>query len=424
MWRLHLVRRLQLENESADDWLSDLRDIASKCDFATGCGALCEPKHILSQIIAGVYDEDVRRLLLKAGPQLTLDAAVTTVRTAEAAIQQSANLKSGEAAGIQGLSKKSTYKQHKDSGHSPQAKSQPGGHPDSKSTQRSPSGPGCWWCGSDKRHRQTECPAYGQECRNCGKSGHFRRVCQSEKKPSVAGSIHIDHSSLLTIASVSSSELVRLQFLPNGSTSSAVSLMTLPDTGAEIDAIPASIFRQHFSRIPLSAAGSRTVTATGSNIVSLGTFRASLSWPSMQRHPRPTSSIIHVLCGLKQPALSKSSQIALGILPSDYPHRHFDLVAIEQRDRHSAPVIDSPPSDTVRQADLESLLAEFPAIFDGVCRPMTGPVCHFKLKDGATPFALRGSRPVACRRSSVAPLARRTGPTRDSRYHPQSCRAY
>ena len=26
---------------------------------------------------------------------------------------------------------------------------------------------------------------------------------------------------------------------------------------------------------------------------------------------------------------------------------------------------------------------------------MTGPVCHFKLKEGATPFALRGSRPVA-----------------------------
>lgn len=403
VWRLHLVRRLQLENESADDWLSDLRDIASKCNFATGCGALCEPKHILSQIIAGVYDEDVRRLLLKAGPQLTLDVAVTTVRTAEAAIQQSANLKSGGAAGIQGLGKKSTYKQNKDSGQPPQPKGQTGGHPDTKSTQRSPSGPGCWWCGSDKRHRQTECPAYGQECRNCGKSGHFQRVCQSEKKPAVAGSLHVDRSSPTTIASVLSSELVPLDFLPDGSTSFAVSLMVLPDTGAEIDAIPASVFRQHFPHISLSSAGSRTVTATGSHIVSLGTFRASLSWPILQRCHPPMSSTVHVLCGLKPPVLSKSSQIALGILHADYPHRHFALVAVEQRVHFPSPVLDPPPSDTIRDADLKSLIAAFPAIFDGICRPMTGPVFHFKLKDGATPFSLRGSRPVAV---SLLPLLR------------------
>ena len=44
---------------------------------------MCAPNYILSQIIHGVYDEDVRRLLLKAGPQLTLDDAVTMVRTAE-----------------------------------------------------------------------------------------------------------------------------------------------------------------------------------------------------------------------------------------------------------------------------------------------------------------------------------------------------
>ena len=43
---------------------------------------MCAPNYILSQIIHGVYDEDVRRLL-KAGPQLTLDDAVTMVRTAE-----------------------------------------------------------------------------------------------------------------------------------------------------------------------------------------------------------------------------------------------------------------------------------------------------------------------------------------------------
>ena len=38
---------------------------------------------------------------------------------------------------------------------------------------------------------------------------------------------------------------------------------------------------------------------------------------------------------------------------------------------------------------------EFPRVFDGQCRPMKGPPCHFELKEGATPVTMRGSRPVA-----------------------------
>ena len=107
--------------------------------------------------------------------------------------------------------------------------------------------------------------------------------------------------------------------------------MVLPDTGAEIDAIPATIFRQHFHHILLSAAGSLAVTATGSHIVSLGTLRVTLSWPSALPLYSPTLSTIPVLCGLKQPVLSKASQIAVGILPADYPHRRFALVDVDRR---------------------------------------------------------------------------------------------
>jgi hypothetical protein len=40
-------------------------------------------------------------------------------------------------------------------------------------------------------------------------------------------------------------------------------------------------------------------------------------------------------------------------------------------------------------------MGEFLTIFDGKCRPMAGPPCHFQLTDGAKPVALRGSRPVS-----------------------------
>ena len=48
-----------------------------------------------------------------------------------------------------------------------------------------------------------------------------------------------------------------------------------------------------------------------------------------------------------------------------------------------------------RKADLEQLMKEYPNIFDGQCRQMTGPPCHLQLVDGAVPVAMRGSRPVS-----------------------------
>ena len=57
------------------------------------------------------------------------------------------------------------------------------------------------------------------------------------------------------------------------------------------------------------------------------------------------------------------------------------------------------PSDLIpaeqRRRDLENLMGEFPDIFDGQCRPMVGSPCRFKLVDGASPVAMRGSRPVS-----------------------------
>ena len=40
-------------------------------------------------------------------------------------------------------------------------------------------------------------------------------------------------------------------------------------------------------------------------------------------------------------------------------------------------------------------MTTFQIIFDGVCRPMKGPPCHFELKADAMPFSMRESRPVA-----------------------------
>jgi hypothetical protein len=53
------------------------------------------------------------------------------------------------------------------------------------------------------------------------------------------------------------------------------------------------------------------------------------------------------------------------------------------------------PTEERNKEDRKMLTAEFLHIFDGVCRPIVGPACHFELKEGAVPVAFQGSRPVS-----------------------------
>ena len=101
------MTRSQRENGPADDWLCDLRDIASKCEFNSDCCSQCEPTRIIGQIIFGVQDDDVRLKFLEKGANLTLDQEINTLRTAEATMKQAANLR--DSVGMQ-QNARSTYK--------------------------------------------------------------------------------------------------------------------------------------------------------------------------------------------------------------------------------------------------------------------------------------------------------------------------
>ena len=98
-----------------------------------------------------------------------------------------------------------------------------------------------------------------------------------------------------------------------------------------IDTTPAVVFRQHFPGVSLTAGGKHAVTVTGANIVSLGSFAATVRWPTDICLGNPVSTVLHVLCGLKQPVLSKRSQLALGRLHHGYPHHPFPIAGPTSR---------------------------------------------------------------------------------------------
>ncbi len=276
---------------------------------------------------------------------------------------------------------------------------------------------GCHNCGSKEYHKRADCTPAGKECHDCSKISHFTSVCEKEKKKK-SGDVRSISGHSTTIGAVTAAELVDISVSPQVSSSSAAQVLFLPDTGAEFDAIPRETFRRTFKGVKLDPVASPE-TATGSPIVNDGTFNAMVNWNADDDERRPITTTVRVLQDLKQAVLSKSSQQKLGMLPESYPHARLSTLAssaITDVETDSSPVssltfphllsrlmpvprtaaaLEPGITGERKAADLKSLMTKFQVIFDGVCRPMKGPPCHFKLKADTTPVSMRGSRPVA-----------------------------
>ena len=173
VWRQRFQLRVQRPNESLDDWLCDLRDLATKADFATGCCVDSEKARLLQQLIFGAQDDEDRRRLLEKGRTLTLDQAIEFMHASENARKDSSGLRGAEALSVQQTAK-SNYKTQK-------ADSRNGSK--SGQTSKKPTGGGhqndskCIWCGAEKKHTRKECPAHEKECNKCHKLGNLGSVC-------------------------------------------------------------------------------------------------------------------------------------------------------------------------------------------------------------------------------------------------------
>ena len=154
----------------------------------------------------------------------------------------------------------------------------------------------------------------------------------------------------------------------------------LPETGAEIDAIPSSTYTAWLADVELQKAITPK-TATGVPIHTEGKFATRLSWQRREGSIRSAATEIHVLHILEQPVLSKRTQIRLGMLDEGYPHTALNrvqyaeepfpnTVATATEDQPAVAPLTAGPSNTVRDRTLKELMADFPKTFDGECRPI------------------------------------------------------
>lgn len=172
--RFQLQEITQNPSESTDSFVTKLKVQARKCNFTDNAHL---EDTLVDQIIKGTAHENVRRKLLNLDPtKLTLDSALDVARTYEATStqMQSFNKTIGE---IRNRSTKGASSRSKSRNRTNHRNHQDRG----KSLQR---GDKCMFCGTQPTHPRDQCPARDDDCKSCGKVGHWSRVCQGRDQNS------------------------------------------------------------------------------------------------------------------------------------------------------------------------------------------------------------------------------------------------
>ena len=142
--------RKQKENEPFDQWLTEMKRLASTCEFETLRDSL-----IKDGIVLGVRDVHVKDRLLRENA-LTLERAIELCKASEISRQQLKELDTKQSVSVNAVK---SQKQ--------------------KETRKQVTN--CKYCGSN--HLYGKCPAYGKTCKKCNGKNHFGKVCKKSEKP-------------------------------------------------------------------------------------------------------------------------------------------------------------------------------------------------------------------------------------------------
>ena len=162
--RHKLITHKQAPGQSIDDFMQEIDKIASTCDFRAVSADQHRNLYVRDALINGVYSSSTRQRLLER-TSLNLRETFELARSLEQAENQAA-----------------TY-ENRDSVAAPLTAPERAGSvtPDDnigavrKYTRTQEL---CYFCGL-ARHSRNKCPARDSQCRNCGKSGHWKVKCRS-----------------------------------------------------------------------------------------------------------------------------------------------------------------------------------------------------------------------------------------------------
>ena len=232
--RYRFNRCVQELGETYDEYRTTLRKLAEGCNFEA-----ISPEEILcDRLLFGIRDNKVRERLLR-------EKALTLAKTDEicrASESTTAQMKLMEHQTDPSSSVNAVRDQESKNIKVPRRPKPKGrvGKDDHKSKE-------CWNCGTaHNRSRKELCPAFGKKCLKCGKPSHFAAKCPSKKRDNNASSVRavnsdsdqeVFYADTISAVDLDDSQLVTLK-LESGNY-----LRFQPDTGAQCNVIPVSLYR-------------------------------------------------------------------------------------------------------------------------------------------------------------------------------------
>eukprot|EP00117_Sycon_ciliatum_P036471 scpid23188/ scgid27451/ Retrovirus-related Pol polyprotein from transposon opus; Protease; Reverse transcriptase; Endonuclease len=419
--RAKFHQRSQQPGESIDGYITDLFRLAERCNFKQ-----LHDEMIRDRLVAGVADTALSQKL-QLDPSLTLDKALAQARQKETVRTQQSTVRHSSSAGAtlhqvhafeqqhhsacesctcalelnalsmrpqshQGVKHPAQY--NRDStGHASQPRSTHSysGHPrSSQSAPRHSSGVDqsstCHWCGKE-RHARTQCPARQAKCSFCSKIGHFAVVCMQKHTSSSQSASNTSHMHSLQSSAASSGPLQsadQWHYPPaylgalsaDTGWSMPMLLQSVPvtmkvDTGADVTAIPASLYDDISAHHQLSLQESDRTLKGPDNATLAVSGRVTLSICRSAFSDFAVDTTVYVVPHLKTPLLGRPAIEALHIF--------------------------SPPADllsaTTGTSEQSSVKSQYPELFAGV--GSFGSEHTIRLVDNAQPYSLPTPRRIS-----------------------------
>ena len=161
--RRRFFMRNQQHDESIDAYLTQLRNLASTCDFET-----IKEGMLVYKLVDGIQSDKVRDNLLRKGTDLTLYKAMDICRAEETTKQELKTIKKEKE--VDRVKKQHTNYSAIDKKKQYNNKLKPQ-HNNKKGSK-------CNYCG--RMHAPKACPAYDHICRLCKRKNHWACCCKSK----------------------------------------------------------------------------------------------------------------------------------------------------------------------------------------------------------------------------------------------------
>ena len=169
-----LTIRKQQPQETIDQYVLALKKLSKDCNFKAVSAEDNRNDYIRDSFINGINSSQIRQRLLENNT-LKLDEAINQALSLEAAQKHSEAYNLSSSKIINSVQPNSIENHHNNS-ENPYAFAATNAYK-------------CYFCGNTKKHSRAFCPARDTTCNECGKRGHFSKVCQSKKKIKASASI-------------------------------------------------------------------------------------------------------------------------------------------------------------------------------------------------------------------------------------------